>query len=120
MSTPFVLNARKDPQGRFAVLQTDGYINAAAGERIGEAAGLLMAEGYSRLIVDLEKSTVINSVGLSILIEIAERMREIHGVMVFCNLTKTIHKTFAITGMMGLAGLYGSEADATRGVLEAH
>ncbi len=118
MINQFAITTQKDPQGRFAVIHTDGYINNLAGERIGEAASLLMAEGYSRLIINLEKSTVINSIGISILIEIIEKMQEIHGVLAFCNLTKTIHKTFTIMGLTQYAALYENEAQAIRGVLE--
>jgi anti-anti-sigma factor len=115
----FAINTQKDPQGRYAVIHTDGYINNLAGEKIGEAASLLMAEGYTRLIINLEKSTVINSIGISILIEIIEKMQDIHGMLAFCNLTKTIHKTFTIMCLTQYAALYETEAQAISGVLES-
>lgn len=117
MINPFAIAVRKDPQGRFAVLVTEGYINNLGGEKIGEAANLLIAEGYTRLIVNLEKSTVINSIGISILIEIIEKMQESHGTLAFCHLTRTIHKTFTIMGLAQYAALYETEGDAITGVL---
>lgn len=119
MINQFAITTQKDPQGRFAIIHTDGYINNLAGEKIGEVASLLMAEGYTRLIINLEKSTVINSIGISILIEIIEKMQEIHGLLAFCNLTKTIHKTFTIMGLAQYAALYEDQNAAIRGVLEA-
>ena len=119
MINQFAIATRKDPQGRFAIIATDGYINNLAGEKIGEAASLLMAEGYTRLIINLEKSTVINSIGISILIEIIEKMQEIHGALAFCNLTKTIHKTFTIMGLTQYAALYENEQEAARGIMDA-
>jgi anti-anti-sigma factor len=113
----FTIAVRKDPQGRFAVVSTDGYVNNLAGEKIGEAASLLMAEGYTRLVINLEKSSVINSIGISILIEIIEKMQESHGALAFCHLTRTIQKTFTIMGLTQYAALYETEDEAVRGVL---
>lgn len=118
MTNPFTIAVRKDPQGRFAVLLTEGYINNLGGEKIGEAANLLMAEGYTRLIINLEKSTVINSIGISILIEVIEKMQEMHGTLAFCHLTRTIHKTFTIMGLTQYAALYETEVEAVQGVLQ--
>lgn len=116
MIDAFALTLRKDPQGRYAVLATDGYINNAAGEKIGEAAGALIAEGYRALIINMEKSTVINSVGISILIEVVEKMQDLNGALSFCCLTRTITKTFTIMGLAQVAELYETEQDAIRAV----
>lgn len=109
MSTSFQLHSHKDPHGRYAVLRTDGYINNQAGERIGEAAKALLSEGYGRLVINLEKSTVINSIGISILIEVMERIQDNQGALAFCNLTKTIAKTFTIMGLTHYASIHDAE-----------
>ena len=119
MINQFAIHTQKDSQGRFAVIYTDGYINNLAGEKIGEVATALLAEGYTKLVINMEKSTVINSIGISILIEIIEKMQEIHGMLAFCNLTKTIHKTFTIMGLAQFARLLDTEAEAIPEVLAA-
>ena len=50
MINQFAITTQKDPQGRYAVIHTDGYINNLAGEKIGEAASLLMAEGTTHFV----------------------------------------------------------------------
>lgn len=117
MNNPFAISVRKDPQGRFAIVATEGYINNLGGEKIGEAAHLLIAEGYTRLIINLEKSSVINSIGISVLIEVIEKMQETHGTLAFCHLTRTIHKTFTIMGLAQYAPLFETESEAIAGVL---
>ncbi|MEB3198511.1 MAG: STAS domain-containing protein [Candidatus Sericytochromatia bacterium] len=117
MTGPFNLAVRKDPQGRYAVLATEGYINNVGGERLGEAANLLMAEGYTRLVINLEKSTVINSIGISILIEVIEKMQESHGALAFCHLTRTIQKTFTIMGLAQYAAVFETEPEAVQALL---
>jgi anti-anti-sigma factor len=116
---PFAIEVRQDPQGRFAVIHTDGYVNNLAGERIGEEANALMDAGVRKLVINMEKSTVINSIGISILIEVLEKMQEVDGVLAFCCLTKTIAKTFTIMGLAQYAELYDTEAEAVAGVLAA-
>jgi anti-anti-sigma factor len=115
----FAINVQQDSQGRFAVIYTDGYINNLAGEKIGEVANGLLAEGYTRLVINMEKSTVINSIGISILIEVIEKMQEIGGTLAFCCLTKTIAKTFTIMGLAQFAKLLDTEAEAIQEVLAA-
>ena len=119
MINQFAITTQKDSQGRFAVIYTDGYINNLAGEKIGEVATALLAEGYTKLVINMEKSTVINSIGISILIEVIEKMQEIGGTLAFCCLTKTIAKTFTIMGLAQFAKLLDTEAEAIQEVLAA-
>ena len=119
MSGAFSLVVQRDPHGRYAIIRTEGYINNLAGEQIGAQASALMADGFRRLVIDMEKSTVINSIGISILIEVIERMQELHGTLAFCKLTRTIAKTFTIMGLAQYAQIYASDGDAVRGVMEA-
>lgn len=118
MNTAFHLQAHKDPQGRMAILRTEGYINNQAGERIGEAAKAILAEGTSRLVINLEKSTVINSIGISILIEVMERIQDHQGALAFCCLTKTIAKTFTIMGLTHYASIHDTEVAAVSWVAQ--
>lgn len=119
MLNQFAIEIDKDAQGRYAVIHTDGYINNQAGERIGQMADGLLNEGFRRLVLNLEKSTVINSIGISILIEVIEKMQELNGTLAFCCLTKTIAKTFTIMGLAEYAEIYGTEQEAINGVLAA-
>ncbi|MNX69064.1 Anti-sigma-B factor antagonist [compost metagenome] len=110
MINQFAVTVRKE--GDYAVLYTDGYINNLGGEKIGEAALALLGEGVKRLVINMEKSTVINSIGISILIEVIEKVQEIDGGLAFCGLTKTIAKTFTIMGLAQFATLAESEEQA--------
>lgn len=110
MINQFAVTVRKE--GDYAVLYTDGYINNLGGEKIGEAALALLGEGVKRLVINMEKSTVINSIGISILIEVIEKVQEINGALAFCGLTKTIAKTFTIMGLAQFSTLAESEEQA--------
>jgi anti-anti-sigma factor len=53
--------------------------------------------------MDLEKSKVVNSIGISYLIEIIEKLSQNNGKMIFTNLDPAIEKTFKIMGLFQFA-----------------
>ncbi len=96
------------PDAMVAVLRTDGYINNAGGEEIARQAYALMGGGVNRLLLDLEKTKIVNSIGISILIEILEKLLDGGGRLAFCRLTPTIEKTFHIMGLAQYARIFPS------------
>jgi anti-anti-sigma factor len=101
-----------DRRDNLAVIQTEGYINNQGGEEIARAAYALLEEGYRALLLNLTGTKIINSIGISILIEIIEKMLEVQGQLAFCALTPTIEKTFHIMGLAQYASIYPDEGAA--------
>ena len=95
-----------------AVIYTEGYINNQGGEEIARVAYDLIDQGYTRLLLNLAGTKIVNSIGISILIEIIERMVDIKGRLAFCSLTPTIEKTFHIMGLAQYADIYSDEEAA--------
>jgi anti-sigma B factor antagonist len=106
------LKVTLDRRDRLAVIYTEGYINNQGGEEIARAAYELIDEGHKRLLLNLQGTKIVNSIGISILIEIIEKMLEIDGKLSFCCLTPTIEKTFHIMGLSQYAGIYPDETQA--------
>ncbi len=101
-----------DTRDGLAVIYTDGYINNQGGEEIARVAYGLIERGQKQLLLNLAGTKIVNSIGISILIEIIEKMLEIDGKLAFCRLTPTIEKTFHIMGLAQYAGIYADEEDA--------
>ena len=95
-----------------AVLYTKGYINNVGGEEIANRAYELMDAGVRTLLLNLRETKIVNSIGISILIEIIEKMMDKGGKIAFCCLTPVIHKTFQIMGLANYAEIYASEDEA--------
>ena len=95
-----------------AVIYTDGYINNQGGEEIAKVAYELIGEGYKSLLLNLAGTKIVNSIGISILIEIIEKIIEIEGKLAFCNLTPTINKTFHIMGLAQYTSIFDEENGA--------
>jgi anti-anti-sigma factor len=105
-------NLTVEERGSYAIIRTEGYVNNLGGEKIGEAADQLIEKGVRKLIINFEKSNVVNSIGISILIEVIEKIVDVDGRICFCFLTKTIAKTFNIMGLTQYAEICETENDA--------
>jgi len=90
----------------FGLIAAAGYINNEGGQAIADAANDLINGGCGTLLIDLEGTRIINSIGVSILLEIMEKLLEDKGQLAFCNLTPTISKTFEIMGLVQYASIY--------------
>jgi len=101
-----------DRRDGMAIIYTDGYINNQGGEEIARVAYGLIEEGHTTLLLNLAKTKIVNSIGISILIEIIEKMIEVGGKLCFCDLTPTIDKTFHIMGLAQYTHIFADEAAA--------
>ncbi len=104
-----MLKVTLDNRGELAVVYTEGYINNQGGEEIAKVAYRLIDEGQKRVLLNLAGTKIVNSIGISILIEIIEKMIEVEGELAFCSLTATIEKTFHIMGLAQYAKIYADE-----------
>jgi anti-anti-sigma factor len=97
-----------------AILYTKGYINNVGGEEIANRAYELMDQGVRSLLLNLRETKIVNSIGISILIEIIEKMMDNGGKIGFCCLTPVIHKTFQIMGLANYAAMFADEEAAAK------
>ena len=100
----------------YGLIAAAGYINNEGGQAIADAATELIDGGCGTLLIDLDGTRIINSIGVSILLEIMEKLLEDKGQLAFCNLTPTISKTFEIMGLVQYATVY-PDRDAARTAL---
>ena len=63
--------------GEIVIINTSGYLNNIGGEKIADACYKEIENGKSLFLLDLEDSKVVNSIGVSILIEIIENLQEV-------------------------------------------
>lgn len=101
MSTDF--NIISEIRENILIMKTEGYINNTAGEKIVEEFSKNYSGNINKVVMDLEKSKVVNSIGISYLIDLIEKLNESNGKLVFTNLDPTIEKTFNIMGIFQFA-----------------
>jgi anti-anti-sigma factor len=103
-------------RGDVALLYTDGYINNQGGEEIAREAYTQLDSGARALVLNLEKTRIVNSIGISILIEVLEKVMDRKGQLAFCHLTPTIDKTFRIMGLAQYAQIFPTQDEALQAV----
>ena len=84
------------------IIKTDGYINNIGGEKILQEFSKHIND-VNGVVIDLEKSKVVNSIGISYLLEVIEKLNQSEGKLFFVNLDPTIEKTFNIMGLFQFA-----------------
>tara|TARA_X000001036_G_C20406910_1_gene695283 strand:+ start:422 stop:763 length:342 start_codon:yes stop_codon:yes gene_type:complete len=105
-------NITKRIEGNIVVIETTGYLNNVGGEKIAEVCYEEIDKGKTLFLLNLENSKVVNSIGVSILIEIIEKLQDIDGKIGYYNLAPIVEKTFNIMGLTKYSTIYKTENEA--------
>jgi len=73
-------------------------------------------KNQSRLIVDLEKTTYLNSTALGVLIAAHANFAKRNGQIVLCNVSKSIENIFVITKLTLVFPIFSSLDDAIKSI----
>ena len=106
------LTLNKKTEGDIIIIETNGYLNNVGGEKISEECYKEIENGKKLFLLNLEKSKVVNSIGVSILIEIIEKLEDIDGKLGYYNLAPIVEKTFNIMGLSKYSTIYNTEEEA--------
>ena len=112
MEQPFSLTS--EVRDNTLVMVTSGYVNNVGGEAIAKEFTKHFEQGVKGIIINLGQSKVVNSVGMSFLIEIIEHLQETSGKLVFTNLDPAVEKMLAIMGLFKFAGKEKSVEEALK------
>ena len=105
-------NLKKKIEDDIVIIETDGYLNNVGGEKISEECSKEIENGKKLFLLNLEKSKVVNSIGVSILIEIIEKLEDIGGKLGYYNLAPIVEKTFNIMGLSKYSEIYKTKEEA--------
>lgn len=110
MADEFTLTHHID--GEVLVIRTNGYLNDLGAEKVDELCSQHLEKSIKKFVINLEKSPLINSIGISILIGVIEAVEESEGSLAFTNLTPTNRKTFEMMGLLEFAEPFDKEEAA--------
>ena len=110
----FSLTTRNE--GDVVIIETNGYLNNVGGEQIAQACYKEIDNGKKLFLINLENSKVVNSIGVSILIEIIEKLQDLDGKLGYYNLAPIVEKTFNIMGLTKYSSVFSSESEALQGM----
>ena len=106
----FTLTKKKEKN--VFIIETNGYLNNIGGEKIAEVCYEEIDNGTKNFVLNLENTKVVNSIGVSILIEIIEKLQDIDGRLGYYNLAPIVEKTFNIMGLTKYSSVFQSENEA--------
>lgn len=91
------------------VIETNGYLNNDAGEQLSKICYEKIDNGQNKFLINMSGTKVVNSIGVSILIEIIEKLQEVDGKMAYCHLAPIVSKTFNIMGLTKYSTIFETE-----------
>jgi anti-anti-sigma regulatory factor len=87
------------------VVSTSTYLSGRAGEDLEREFERNLADGNRNFIIDFGKTEIVNSIGVSILIGIIERIIAREGTIRFANLNAVNEEIFRMMGLLRYAPL---------------
>ena len=98
--------------GESVILYPDNYINDMEGEKLEEMCEVFLKKGFKRIIIDFSGTDLINSIGVSILIGIIEKIKDKKGVIIFSGLKQVNYDIFSMVGLTKHIPVFKTEDDA--------
>ena len=95
-----------------SVVYVNGYLNSLLGEEVERVVHDILETGRPRIVLNFEGTKLINSIGISFIIGIVERIREKNGSMAFCSLNRINWDIFQMTGVSRYVRAFDSEEEA--------
>lgn len=94
------------------VLYPHNYINDIEGEKLEDMCEVFLGKGLKKFVIDFSDTEIINSIGISILIGIIERIRCAGGTILFSGLKKVNLDIFRIVGLTNVIQVHPTEVEA--------
>ena len=99
-------------EGDAAIIYPKGYLNNLSGESLVIECGIYIGKGITKIIVNFSETDLINSIGISMLLQIMEDLKNIKGTICCTNMSKFLRDTFEMLGLMQHMLVFPVESDA--------
>jgi len=106
----FITNVKEN--NSIVIIETNGYLNNVGGEAVSTLVYEKMGQGKTKFLINMASTKIVNSIGVSILIEIIEKLQEVNGKIGYYNLAPIVAKTFNIMGLTKYSTVYETEEAA--------
>jgi len=106
------LTVRTRDAGNAVVVYVDGYLNSLLGEEVERVVQELLNTGGQRVLLNFGETRLINSIGISFIIGVVEKIMERNGLLAFCSLSRMNRELFQMTGVARYVRAFDTEDDA--------
>lgn len=102
--------------GDAVILYPHNYINDVEGEKLDDLCAMFLEKGFKKIVIDFSDTDLINSIGVSIIIGIIERVKERKGVVLFSGLKSVNYDIFSLVGLTRHIQVFSTEEEALGGM----
>lgn len=99
------------------VLSLTGYLDAHTVADFDKHTEEVMAEGVSKLVIDLRGLNYISSAGIGALMGLSQRLKRHSGDLVLMQPTEKVYKILDLLGFTRIFQMSGSEEEARQALL---
>ncbi|MGI9107030.1 MAG: STAS domain-containing protein [Pyrinomonadaceae bacterium] len=111
---------RSERVGDIAIVYAADYLNKLSGKRIERACRTHLNEGCRALVVDFKNTGLVNSLGVSIMLDVIDAAESAHAPLVFSSVNHQAAQLFCMLGLMRHIALARDEHAALAMLEEAH
>jgi anti-sigma B factor antagonist len=104
-------------QGAVAVIQADGPLVGEDAEQLGVLVSASAANNLGRVVIDLSSIPFVDSRGLEILLDLAEKVSEGGRTLKLCAANKTVRQVLELTGLVSHFEYFDDTHSAVRSFL---
>ena len=96
----------------YAVITPVGYLNALTGEKIDKVCEELLSRDLHYIIINFSRIELINTIGISILVGIMDKVLNHQGLVYFTELGGTNREIFDVLNLTTVAMIFPDNAAA--------
>jgi anti-sigma B factor antagonist len=99
-------------EGNTLVVSVVGYLNSLLGEEVEKVVRARLDGGGRRILLNFQGTRMVNSIGISFVIGVVERVMEREGRMAFCEVSRINRELFRVTGLEKYVRSFETEKEA--------
>ena len=103
---------RTREEGLTLVVSVGGYLNSMLGEEVEKVVRARLDDGGRRILLNFHGTRLVNSIGISFVIGIVEKVMEQEGRMAFCEVSRINRELFRVTGLEKYIRSFETEKEA--------
>lgn len=98
-----MLKEAESSSREYVVIKATTYLSGRSGEDLERELDRHLEEGKRHFVINFEETEIINSIGISILIGLIERIMSSKGTLRFANLSQVNEEIFRMMGLLKYA-----------------
>jgi anti-anti-sigma factor len=106
------LTIRTREEGETLVVYVAGYLNSHLGEEVEKVVREQFDAGGRRVLLHFGDTRLVNSIGISFIIGVVEKVMEREGRMAFCEVSRINRDLFQVTGLSKYVRSFDGEKEA--------